>query len=550
MKKFFAFDPKVSTDAIEIENPCTENFGLTEVAVPAIAGLLGSVGVGASTATALSSGLVNAGIGAGLGAITGNPGMGAALGGINGLIGMGGGALSNALGLGGGGGTPGALTAANMMGSVAGGGGPQPVNITPAANSGMVAGNPTGGAGGASQIGNQGISGALSTAAGSNARGLGGGGGPLAILAALAQAANRPSTTATPPPGFSDPYNPSGYINRTQTPNYQPNSGSYYTYGAQGNPQFFTGNQIHLAKGGALSRARPIKMAAGGSTVGQVQGASDPISNRVESMYLNYGLPALTAISPVAGTIAGAAQPAIDTARGNQSYTSSPNGSWTLPNPGAALGQAGNWLAGLFNGNTSGMTNATSTGMGGGGGGGWMSGIFGGGPTSMTNSNMTGGSIGSFNGPMSYGGMGTTGAGNMGSVGSGGFSGSGPSSGGGFMEDIGGFLNSIGLSHGGALSHAMMARRLASGGRPVSTADGVHYLHGGEGGQDDTEPARLSDGEFVMDATTVSKLGDGNSNAGARKMNEIRHLIANDARSKGVVQHKTRSPLEYVRKVA
>jgi|GEM_PF-5464954 hypothetical protein len=52
-------------------------------------------------------------------------------------------------------------------------------------------------------------------------------------------------------------------------------------------------------------------------------------------------------------------------------------------------------------------------------------------------------------------------------------------------------------------------------------ADGG-YLEGGSGGQDDNIDAKLSPGEYVMDATTVSLLGDGNNKAGAKKFDLFR----------------------------
>jgi len=57
-------------------------------------------------------------------------------------------------------------------------------------------------------------------------------------------------------------------------------------------------------------------------------------------------------------------------------------------------------------------------------------------------------------------------------------------------------------------------------------AAGGRYLQGmGDGTSDsipaviaDKRPARLADGEFVVDARTVSEIGNGSSNAGARKL--------------------------------
>ncbi|BBB57991.1 hypothetical protein MPCS_02002 (plasmid) [Candidatus Megaera polyxenophila] len=53
----------------------------------------------------------------------------------------------------------------------------------------------------------------------------------------------------------------------------------------------------------------------------------------------------------------------------------------------------------------------------------------------------------------------------------------------------------------------------------------IGYLSGDGGGQDDLIDARLSDGEYVFDASTVSDLGDGNNAAGARKLDGFRENI-------------------------
>lgn len=59
------------------------------------------------------------------------------------------------------------------------------------------------------------------------------------------------------------------------------------------------------------------------------------------------------------------------------------------------------------------------------------------------------------------------------------------------------------------------------------------YVPGASGGMDDDvpavidgqKPARLSSGEFVFDAATVAALGDGNNEAGAKKLNQLREII-------------------------
>ncbi len=53
----------------------------------------------------------------------------------------------------------------------------------------------------------------------------------------------------------------------------------------------------------------------------------------------------------------------------------------------------------------------------------------------------------------------------------------------------------------------------------------IQYLSGDTGGQDDLIDAKLSDGEYVIDASTVSDLGDGNNEAGARKLDAFRDNI-------------------------
>jgi len=75
---------------------------------------------------------------------------------------------------------------------------------------------------------------------------------------------------------------------------------------------------------------------------------------------------------------------------------------------------------------------------------------------------------------------------------------------------------------------------------PVLKARGGmgRFMHGPDGGQDDTVPANLSDGEYVLTAQDVSDLGDGNSIAGARKLDKFRDELA---KAKGR-KHKITKP--------
>ncbi len=93
-------------------------------------------------------------------------------------------------------------------------------------------------------------------------------------------------------------------------------------------------------------------------------------------------------------------------------------------------------------------------------------------------------------------------------------------------------------------------------------ADGGYYAHGGEsqqgalsllrgasGGQADDVNARLSHGEYVMDAESVSALGDGNTEAGARKLDQMRQNLRKHKRSAPVnkIPPKAKSPEKYMK---
>lgn len=58
-----------------------------------------------------------------------------------------------------------------------------------------------------------------------------------------------------------------------------------------------------------------------------------------------------------------------------------------------------------------------------------------------------------------------------------------------------------------------------------STGTGENYVQGPGTGRSDEIDAKLSNGEYVMDAETVSLLGDGSSDAGAKKLDELRQRI-------------------------
>jgi len=80
---------------------------------------------------------------------------------------------------------------------------------------------------------------------------------------------------------------------------------------------------------------------------------------------------------------------------------------------------------------------------------------------------------------------------------------------------------------------------------PASPLD---YLSGDTGGQEDLIDAKLSDGEYVFDASTVSDLGDGNNAAGARKLDIFRENIRRHKRGGKVnLPPKAKSLESYLR---
>lgn len=75
-------------------------------------------------------------------------------------------------------------------------------------------------------------------------------------------------------------------------------------------------------------------------------------------------------------------------------------------------------------------------------------------------------------------------------------------------------------------------------------------VRGQGGGQDDQVPARLSPGEYVFDADTVSALGDGSNEEGAKRLDQMRESIRTQKRSAPAnkIPPKAKSPASYMRK--
>jgi len=81
------------------------------------------------------------------------------------------------------------------------------------------------------------------------------------------------------------------------------------------------------------------------------------------------------------------------------------------------------------------------------------------------------------------------------------------------------------------------------------TGETGHYVQGKGDGQSDDIPAMLADGEYVFDADTVAALGNGSSNAGAKRLDEMREAIRKHKRAAPVdkIPPKAKSPLQYLK---
>ena len=77
------------------------------------------------------------------------------------------------------------------------------------------------------------------------------------------------------------------------------------------------------------------------------------------------------------------------------------------------------------------------------------------------------------------------------------------------------------------------------------------YARGSGSGRADTIDARLSDGEYVMDAETVAMLGDGSGEEGARRLDEMRSNLRQHkgkVMAKGKFSPDAKSPLMYIKR--
>ena len=78
----------------------------------------------------------------------------------------------------------------------------------------------------------------------------------------------------------------------------------------------------------------------------------------------------------------------------------------------------------------------------------------------------------------------------------------------------------------------------------------ARFARGAGSGRDDTIDAKLSDGEYVIDAETVALLGDGSNKAGAQMLDKMRREIRaqkGKALARGKISPNAKSPLAYLR---
>jgi hypothetical protein len=93
------------------------------------------------------------------------------------------------------------------------------------------------------------------------------------------------------------------------------------------------------------------------------------------------------------------------------------------------------------------------------------------------------------------------------------------------------------------------AQNMAQGGLSVVS----RFVRGGGTGRSDEINAKLSDGEYVIDAETVAMLGDGSSKAGAQRLDKMRESIRQHkgkTLAKGKFSPNAKSPLTYLKGVA
>jgi hypothetical protein len=103
---------------------------------------------------------------------------------------------------------------------------------------------------------------------------------------------------------------------------------------------------------------------------------------------------------------------------------------------------------------------------------------------------------------------------------------------------------------GGAYNNPQAPVVKARGGALSAVA---RFAQGAGSGRADTIDAKLSDGEYVIDAETVALIGDGSSKEGAKRLEQMRRGVRSHkgkTLAKGQISPNARSPLSYLKGVA
>ena len=93
------------------------------------------------------------------------------------------------------------------------------------------------------------------------------------------------------------------------------------------------------------------------------------------------------------------------------------------------------------------------------------------------------------------------------------------------------------------------AKKFADGGNVGALGQAfAGAVQGDDGGQSDLIDAKLSPGEYVMDAESVSALGDGNTAAGIAKLDQLRQQLREQKRAAptGEIPPPAQGPLSYM----
>lgn len=104
------------------------------------------------------------------------------------------------------------------------------------------------------------------------------------------------------------------------------------------------------------------------------------------------------------------------------------------------------------------------------------------------------------------------------------------------------------VSKGGVLG----SQEFRTGGDSGTLGQYVGSVKGPGTGRSDEIPAQLSDGEYVFDAETVALLGDGSTDAGARKLDELRERLRSHKGkklAKGKFSDNAKDPMHYLGEV-